>query len=158
MSSCYHDDGIKWKHFLCYWPFVWGIHRSPVNSPHKGQWRGTLMFSLICAWTKGWVNNREATYWFKTPSRSLWRHCNGWHDVIVLLFHVQEGDDCYPLTFARVWDSAFHVYGRLHILGCAIGTVGLRHAPTMWACCVLWEIVEVSFLINLLVYSFPFLF
>ena len=20
---------------LRYWPFVWGIHRSPVNSPHK---------------------------------------------------------------------------------------------------------------------------
>ena len=33
---------------------------SPVNSPHKGQWRGALMFSLICAWTKGWVNNGEA--------------------------------------------------------------------------------------------------
>ena len=37
-----------------------GIHRSPVNSPHKGQWRGTLMFSLICAWINAWVNNREA--------------------------------------------------------------------------------------------------
>ena len=37
-----------------------GIRRSPENSPHKGQWHGALMFSLICAWTKGWVNNREA--------------------------------------------------------------------------------------------------
>ena len=45
-----HDDVIKWKHFSRYWPFVWRIDRSPVNSPHKGQWRGTLMFSLICAW------------------------------------------------------------------------------------------------------------
>ena len=43
----YHDDVIKWKHFPRYWPFVWGIHRSPVNSPHKGQWRGALMFSMI---------------------------------------------------------------------------------------------------------------
>ena len=43
-----HDDVIKWKHIPRYWPFVWGIHRSPVNSPHKGQWRGALMFSLIC--------------------------------------------------------------------------------------------------------------
>ena len=43
-----------------YWPFVRGIHRSPVNSPHKGQWRGALMFSLICSWINGWVNNREA--------------------------------------------------------------------------------------------------
>ena len=31
----------------------------PVNSPHKGQWRGALMFSLICVWINGWVNNRE---------------------------------------------------------------------------------------------------
>ena len=41
-----HDDVIEWKHFSRYWPFVWGIHRSVtgVNSPHKGQWRGALMF------------------------------------------------------------------------------------------------------------------
>ena len=32
-----HDDVIKWKHFPRNWPFVRGIHRSPVNSPHKGQ-------------------------------------------------------------------------------------------------------------------------
>ena len=50
-----HDDAIKWKHFPRYWQFVRGIHRSPVNSPHKDQWRGALMFSLICA-----LNKREA--------------------------------------------------------------------------------------------------
>ena len=55
-----HDDVIKWKHFPRNWPFVRGIHRSPVNSPHKGQWRGALMFTLICVWINGWVNNREA--------------------------------------------------------------------------------------------------
>ena len=33
---------------------------TPVNSPHKGQWRRALMFSLICTWTNGWVNNGEA--------------------------------------------------------------------------------------------------
>ena len=36
-----HDDVSKWKHFPRYWPFVRGIHRSP----HKGQWRGALMFT-----------------------------------------------------------------------------------------------------------------
>ena len=56
----FHDDVIKWKHFPRYWPFVRGSHRSPVNSPHKGQWRGALMFTLICARINGWVNNREA--------------------------------------------------------------------------------------------------
>ena len=56
-----HNDVIKWKHFPCYWSFVRGIHRSPVNSPHKDQWRGALMFSLIIAWIKVWVNNRETS-------------------------------------------------------------------------------------------------
>ena len=55
-----NDDVIKWKHLPSYWPFVRGIHRSPVNSPCKGQWRGALMFSLICARINDWVNNREA--------------------------------------------------------------------------------------------------
>ena len=39
-----NDDVIKWKHFPRYWPFVRWIHRYPMNSPHKGQWRGALMF------------------------------------------------------------------------------------------------------------------
>ena len=42
-----------------YWPLVRGILRSPVNSPHKGQWRAALMFSLVCTWTNGWVNNGD---------------------------------------------------------------------------------------------------
>ena len=51
-----HDDGVKLKHFPRYWPFVWGVHRSPVNSPHTGQWRGALMCSLFCASTNSWAN------------------------------------------------------------------------------------------------------
>ena len=53
-SSC------KWKHLSCHWPFVRGIHRSLVNSPHKGQWSGALVFSFIGAWIKAWANNRDA--------------------------------------------------------------------------------------------------
>ena len=53
-----------WRHqmetFPRYWPFVRGIHRSPVNSPIKGQWCGALMFSLICAWINHYINNRDA--------------------------------------------------------------------------------------------------
>ena len=59
-SFLLYDDVIKWKHLPRYWPFVRGIHRSPVNSPHEGQWRGALMFSLICVWINGWVNNGGA--------------------------------------------------------------------------------------------------
>ena len=74
--STSHDDVIKWKHFPRYWPFVRGIHRSTVNSPHKGQWRGALMFSLMCARINSWVNNREAG-----DLRRYRRH----YDVIVML-------------------------------------------------------------------------
>ena len=73
----FHDDVIKWKHFPRYWPFVQGIHRLPVNSPHKSQWRGALMFSLICAWINGRVNNPDAGD-FETPPQPLWRHCSAW--------------------------------------------------------------------------------
>ena len=60
-----HDDVIKWKHFPRYWTFVRGIQRSPVNSPHKGQW------------INGWVNNREAG--------DLRRH-RGHYDVTVMFY------------------------------------------------------------------------
>ena len=70
-----NDDVIKWKHFSRYWPFVQGIHRSPVNFPRKSQWRGALMFSLICAWIK-WLNKQPWGWWFEMPSCPLWCHCN----------------------------------------------------------------------------------
>ena len=44
-GNIFHVTGPLWE-------------ESPVNSPHKGQWRGALMLSLICTWTNGWVNNR----------------------------------------------------------------------------------------------------
>ena len=72
MPQNFHDDVIKRKHFPRHWPFVWGIHRSPVNSPHKGQWRGALMFSLICAWKKRLIN-QSLGWWIETPPCS----CHG---------------------------------------------------------------------------------
>ena len=70
-----HDDVIKWKHFPRSWSFVRGIHRSPVNSTHKGQWRGALMLSLICARING-LSKHWWGWWFETLSSPLWRHCN----------------------------------------------------------------------------------
>ena len=77
----HHDDVIKWKHFSRYWPFVRGIHRSPVDFPHKDQWRGALMFSLICVWINVWVNNREA---------SDLRRYRAHRDVIVMIVWVTD--------------------------------------------------------------------
>ena len=68
-------------------PFVRGIHRkkfpvnSPHNSPHKGQWRGTLMICFICAW----INNGEAA--------DLRRH-HAQYDVTVMLSPIADRFCC----------------------------------------------------------------
>ena len=81
-ASCL-DDVMKWKYFPRYWPFVRGTHRSMVSSRHRGQWRDGLVFSLICVWINGWVNNREAG--------DLRRH-RAHHDVTVMwvCMHIRE--------------------------------------------------------------------
>ena len=57
--SQWHDDAMKWNIFRVTGHCA-GNSPIPVNSPHKGQWRGALMFSLICVWINDWVNNSEA--------------------------------------------------------------------------------------------------
>ena len=100
----YSRRGIKGVNFLVMTPSWWrhqmetfsaqlalcaGNSPVSVNSPHRGQWCGALMFSLICVWINGWVNNREAS--------DLRRH-RVQYDVIVMipmctqvLFCAQEG-------------------------------------------------------------------
>ena len=56
----FHDDVIKMEQFSALLTICAGNSPAPVNSPHKGQWRGALMFPLICVWINDWVNNREA--------------------------------------------------------------------------------------------------
>ena len=81
--------------------FVWGIHRGPVNSPHK--WPVTrkmfpfddvIMYAHCLRsrvttlatgpWTRSFdvffdqnkrLSKQPRRRWFETPSRSLWRHC-----------------------------------------------------------------------------------
>ena len=86
----YHDDVIKRKHFPCW-----------------RQWRGPLMFSLVCTWTKVWSNNREAG--------DLRRH-RADYDVIVM------ADRFYPYTSGHCGNKAMpqrkwysrDVYGLMH--------------------------------------------
>ena len=91
----FHEDVIKWKQLPRYWPFVRRIHRSLVNSPHKSQWRGILMFSLICARTHCWVSNSDAA--------DLGRHH---YDDTSVFWSLSWGDFVpylnEPLTFASL--------------------------------------------------------
>ena len=62
-KSHHHDDVIKFKHFLRYWPFVWGIHRTPVTGEFPTQRPVTRSFGDL-------------------RPRSLWRHCNARSDNV----------------------------------------------------------------------------
>ena len=70
---------------------------SPVNSPHKGQRRGALMFSLICAWINGWVNIREA---------GDLRRYRAHYDVIVM----SHGPKIEREWYRRPGDDAYRAY------------------------------------------------
>ena len=64
----------KNKHSQAQWVFM----LTSSNGPHKGQWRGALMFSLIFAWINAWVNNGGA---------GDWRRHRAHYDIIVMRFN-----------------------------------------------------------------------
>ena len=135
--KCYvfnlHYDVIKWKHLLRYWPFVRGIHRSSVNSPHKGQWWGALMLSLICAWINAWISNREAG--------DLRRH-RAHYDVIVVW-------PCLCDPFARASAADEWIKTVLHVITLIgnyrpetrgrFGKNVCKNTPFIKKICVIWE-------------------
>ena len=100
-----HDDVIKWKHFPRYWPFVRGIHLSPVESPNKGQWLEVLMF-FICASTNDWANNWDVG--------DLRRH-RPHYDVIVMNdqpFDITHKSTIYFMKYVRglLWHGSDFIW------------------------------------------------
>ena len=114
----FHDDVIKWKHFPRYRPFVRGNHRSSVNSPHKGQWRGALMFSLNCARINGWVNNRETgdlrrhLAYYDVPPNSMLLSRNG-SDKNIHRYHHRN----HSLYAPSQWETTVYCNVVSHWLG-----------------------------------------
>ena len=107
-----HEDVIKWNTYPRYWPLVWRIHRSPVNSPHKGQWRGALMFSLICVGINGWVNNRKA---------GDLRRQRAYYDVIVMMSTcVSEPGSVFYLLLRVRSDYAHPITGQVTEITCPV--------------------------------------
>ena len=91
-----------------------------VNSPHKGQWRGALMFSFIYAWINDWVNNREAG--------DLRRYC-GHCDVNVMKWvkdmsniikpqRNTKSASCLQLLWFAVIDINFRYIGHAFLVKC----------------------------------------
>ena len=66
--------------FPPYWPFMLGIHRSPVNSPQRPMTPSFDDFFDLCLNKR--LSKQSWGWWFERPLRSLWRHCNGliWYE------------------------------------------------------------------------------
>ena len=128
MSQC-HDDVIKWKHFPRHWPFVRGIH--------KGQWRGALMFSLICAWINDWVNKREAG--------DLRRH-RVHHDVTVMYWESPRKQSLYSVLCPRRLQRYLY-----HIVFLQSSEVQVTEAETKWQ-----HFAEGTLYMNIAVFEFKF--
>ena len=71
-----------------------GIHRSSVNSLYKGQWHWALMFSLICAWTKCWVNNRDTGD----------MRCHHAHYAVTVMSFTRDTQNSYFISHLWGWD------------------------------------------------------
>ena len=145
---------IKWKHFPRYWPFLRRIHRSPVDSPHKGQWHGALMFSLICAWTNSWATNGDAG--------DVRRHCTH-YDVIVMnlpdalcvnvfvgYINVLSASSSDKTSYRiRYWEIKWHAEFRASVVLNALNTLSPRQdgryfADDIFTCIFLNENVWIS--------------
>ena len=97
---------------------------SPVTGefPAQGQWRGALMFSLICTWIYKRLSKQSRSWWFETPSRPLWRHCN------------ESTDFPYP-TSADTWRSIITSLLRQN----DVATSFWRNNDVIATLCVHWD-------------------
>ena len=136
----YQFEKSWWRHqidaFSRYWPFVRGIHRSLVISPHKGQWRGALM---ICALNKR-LSKQWWGWWFETPSRSLWRHCNVYIDFLAVCPHLVISVHFYPrpvLAFGYFHCLRLCVCVCIRVCDHQIGKKGAKHLG--WGIYCLWS-------------------
>ena len=89
-----------------------GIHWSPVDSPHKGQWLGALMFSLICTWTNSWAINpdagdlrRQHNHYDVTVMNSVGHHTGSSNDLSLNLTVQYHSIAEQILTFCQVEHS-----------------------------------------------------
>ena len=72
-----------WRHQMEALSVLLALYEGPVESPHKGQWRGALVFFYACL--NKLFSKQPSCRWFETPSRS----CNKYFSItIFILFHV----------------------------------------------------------------------
>ena len=85
-----HDDVIKWKHFR---------DTDPLCGESTGQWRGALIFSLMCAWTNSSKTVEAPVIW--DSMTSMWCHC---HESTPVTLNPKEiYDICMLILIIHIW-------------------------------------------------------
>ena len=118
-----------------------GIHRSPVYSPHTDQWHGASMFSLICAWINGWVNNQDAG--------DLRRH-RAHYDVTVMRCRIVSD----PVIRAAVGSFGVQRVTLVQFWICETGQIGGFRAlwkewPQIWHTALPWlPFLEINYILQ----------
>ena len=74
-----------------------GIHRSPMNSPHIGQWRGALMFFFYLG-----LNKRLS----KNPGDGDFRRYRSHYDVTVMYTYIYMSDSSHDIQWILVCKCA----------------------------------------------------
>ena len=95
------------------------LRPSPVSgeSPHKGQWRGALMFSLICASINGWVNNADACNLTRHRAhydgtvRINWESLGFYSKISSNSWGCQRSECCNNITNEYIIKRNVHLYG-----------------------------------------------
>ena len=67
---------IRWKHFLCYWSSLSGIHWSELDSIHKANDADLSRNVFFSVRLNKRLGKQSRYRWFETPWWSLWRHCD----------------------------------------------------------------------------------
>ena len=92
-----HVEVMTWKRCLHYWPFVKGIHRWPVNSPHKGPVRQTFDISFVVSIPR--LLHKQSSCgdlkWY-----DMWCHCNHGRETLEMPRYLTR---CLGAFFFNKW-------------------------------------------------------
>ena len=85
----------------------------PVTGGFPSQRPVTRSFDVFIDLRLGKRLSKQSWHrWFKTPSRSLWRHCNEWHIFLVLSIlniTILQSAFCHPVCLHTVYQTTMSV-------------------------------------------------
>ena len=148
-----------------WWRHQMEIFCALLSLRHKSQWRGALMFSLICGLNKRF-SKQSLGWWFGKPSRSLWLHCNAFMGTGMPApnwLHMFTTYDLFPaipyIKFHGRTNSHIHTSILRHYFPCAEFSKNMFVLPVLWGdlwilsrcahSCIDWSVTGDTFKLRL---------